>query len=259
MGQDGQHGTFEGALDVSLELPLAHAGTRAVAQALDLMVVSLLVIVISVVVVGGAIGLAASAVDNDTVLALAVAGMLIFSFLAQWGYFVGCEMLMEGQSPGKAVMGIRVVGQDGAAVGLLASLIRNLLRIVDLFPMTYGVGLLTMMISVRGQRLGDLAAGTLVVHDPPMPRTVPRPTHFPDGFGVDDVALVEDFFARFQELMPEPRRHLAEGLLCWLEATHPGFVEAENHASIEPLSPERRLSDAFATVRTAETLPSVEA
>ena len=114
VGHDGQHETFEGALDVSLELPLAHAGTRAVAQAVDLMVVSLLVMVVFLVVLGGAVGLTASAVDNETVFALAMAGLIIFSFLAQWGYFVGCEQLMEGQSPGKAVMGIRVVGRDGA-------------------------------------------------------------------------------------------------------------------------------------------------
>jgi len=258
VGHDGQHETFEGALDVSLELPLAHAGTRAVAQAVDLMVVSLLVMVVFLVVLGGAVGLTASAVDNETVFALAMAGLIIFSFLAQWGYFVGCEQLMEGQSPGKAVMGIRVVGRDGAAVGLLASLIRNLLRMVDLFPMTYGVGLVIMMFSTRGQRLGDLAAGTLVVRDPPMPRTVPRPTRFPEGFSVDDVALVEDFFSRFQQLLPQPRRQLAEGMLAWLEDSHPDFLEAGVGTSSEPPSPERRLANAFATVRTSETLPSAE-
>uniref|UniRef100_UPI0025F2F3AC RDD family protein n=1 Tax=uncultured Thiodictyon sp. TaxID=1846217 RepID=UPI0025F2F3AC len=88
---------------------------------------------------------------------------LIAVFLLEWLYPVTFEVL-SGATPGKRAMGLMVVHDDGTPVGLPASLIRNLLRVVDFFPLFYGVGLVCTLVDRDFRRLGDLAAGTLVVH-----------------------------------------------------------------------------------------------
>ena len=89
----------------------------------------------------------------------------VLSFLIFWGYYVIFEMMWAGQTPGKRRMGLRVIGRDGTPVGLAASLIRNFVRLVDFIPAFYGLGAISMFISPRVRRLGDFAAGTLVVFD----------------------------------------------------------------------------------------------
>ena len=74
------------------------------------------------------------------------------------------EVLRNGQTPGKSVMGLRVVSDDATPIGWNDSLVRNLLRVVDFLPFGYGAGLVSIVSTRRFQRLGDLAAGTLVVH-----------------------------------------------------------------------------------------------
>ena len=89
--------------------------------------------------------------------------LLIFLFAVEWLYPVLFELLMRGQTPGKKVMGIAVVNDDLSPVTLGTSLIRNLLRTVDFLPLLYLGGVITMLSNRRFQRLGDLAAGTLVI------------------------------------------------------------------------------------------------
>lgn len=100
-----------------------------------------------------------------------------FSHLASWAvvafalaesvveavYFVFWEMLTGGRSPGKAMIGLRVVDRCGSRVGLRNSAIRNMMRVVDMLPASYAVGFAAMMLSDRRQRLGDRAAGTIVI------------------------------------------------------------------------------------------------
>ena len=74
-------------------------------------------------------------------------------------------MLWNGQSPGKRWVGLRVIRSNGTPITLSESLIRNLARLVDLLPAAYGIGIITMFIDQQSRRLGDLAAGTLVVYD----------------------------------------------------------------------------------------------
>lgn len=90
--------------------------------------------------------------------------LLLGVFLLEWFYPVLFEAFWHGQTPGKRVMGIAVVHADGAPLSFNGSLIRNLLRVADFFPFAYLTGVITMLISPRFQRLGDLAADTLVVH-----------------------------------------------------------------------------------------------
>jgi uncharacterized RDD family membrane protein YckC len=92
----------------------------------------------------------------------------LFSFIGfalLWGYYIFFEMLWNGQSPGKRWSGLRVVRADGTPITLAESLVRNLVRLIDFLPFLYGVGVVTMFVNNQSRRLGDFAAGTLVVRD----------------------------------------------------------------------------------------------
>jgi len=86
-------------------------------------------------------------------------------FLLNWGYFTLFEAFWNGRTPGKRVARIRVIQRSGRPIGFLESLARNLVRYVDQIPFFYAVGVIVMFITRQHQRLGDLAAGTLVVRD----------------------------------------------------------------------------------------------
>lgn len=88
---------------------------------------------------------------------------LIILFVVEWLYPVLFELLARGQTPGKKLLGIAVVNDDLSPVTLGTSLIRNLLRTIDFLPLFYLAGIVTMLTNRRFQRLGDLAAGTLVI------------------------------------------------------------------------------------------------
>jgi uncharacterized RDD family membrane protein YckC len=92
--------------------------------------------------------------------------VLLLTFFLAWSYFILLEWLWQGQTVGKRIYGLRVIRDDGAPAGFLAVLIRNLLRLVDFLPFFYGLGLFTIIVTSRSQRLGDIAAGTYVVRAP---------------------------------------------------------------------------------------------
>jgi uncharacterized RDD family membrane protein YckC len=109
---------------------------------------------------------------------LAIGPFLLLLFFGEWLYPTVFELLWNGQTPGKRLCGVRVVADDGTPVGPGASAVRNLLRAVDFFPFAYGLGIATMLIAPDFKRLGDLAAGTVVVH---APRRAARVTQRLDG------------------------------------------------------------------------------
>ena len=90
--------------------------------------------------------------------------MMVMVFVTEWFYPVICEVWRRGETPGKTAMGIAVVRFDGTAVGWSQSIVRNLVRVADFLPLFYLVGLVSMLLGDRFQRLGDLAAGTVVVY-----------------------------------------------------------------------------------------------
>lgn len=101
--------------------------------------------------------------------------LLLLLFAIEWLYPVVFE-IARGATPGKCALGLRVVHDDGTPVGASASLLRNLLRTVDFLPLFYAAGLVCLLIDRRFRRLGDLAAGTLVIYTDPPPRrpVIPR-------------------------------------------------------------------------------------
>ena len=90
--------------------------------------------------------------------------ILILVFLLEWAYPVVFEIWRDGQTPGKRMCHLAVVHADGTPVGTSAAIVRNIVRAVDFLPVGYVVGLITMLCAGSGRRLGDLAAGTVVVH-----------------------------------------------------------------------------------------------
>lgn len=90
--------------------------------------------------------------------------MLVAIFLLEWFYPVIFELALSGATPGKRAMGLQVVMDSGLPVTPSAAIIRNLLRAADFLPFLYAFGLATMLMRSDFKRLGDLAAGTLVVY-----------------------------------------------------------------------------------------------
>ena len=89
---------------------------------------------------------------------------LILLFVLDWFYHTAFEVLNKGQSPGKRIMGIRVVRGDGSPVNPGASFLRNLLRFADTFMFLYLIALICMLVSAGWRRLGDWVGDTLVVY-----------------------------------------------------------------------------------------------
>ncbi|HWT67544.1 MAG TPA: RDD family protein [Pseudomonas sp.] len=153
-----------------IDLPLRPAGlmVRALAFAIDLalrgLILGLLFVVLSML---GKLG-------------MGLGSLLIFA--VSWWYMVLFEVLNQGRSPGKQWMGLRVVQDDGTPIGWSASLLRNLLRFVDLLPFGYFLGAISCLQSPGFKRLGDIAAGTLVIYRErplPRPQLPPAPPRHP--------------------------------------------------------------------------------
>ncbi len=94
---------------------------------------------------------------------LVMALSVIINFLLLWGYYTFFEIAWDGQTPGKRVARTRVILLTGSPADPIAIIIRNLMRIIDWLPWGYFIGLITMMLNDEARRLGDFAAGTLVV------------------------------------------------------------------------------------------------
>jgi len=141
---------------VSFDYQVAGLGTRAIAQILDLLILTgvLLGLYFAAVAVGAA---------GFDVVAYLIA--IIGSFVIIFGYFWTCEAFWSGQTVGKKVFRLRAVGDRGEPMTFVQAGIRNVVRIVDFLPYAYGVGVVVLFINGKGKRLGDLAAGTIVVKD----------------------------------------------------------------------------------------------
>ena len=141
---------------LELQLVLAGVGSRFIAAAIDL-VLQLLLIVLAALVALALIG----GVAGRAVLLIAVFTVFL--------YDIPFEVLAGGRTPGKRLNHLRVVRDGGGPVNVTASFIRTLLRLIDFLPSAYLVGVTSILISKRNCRLGDLAAGTLVIRDAPRP------------------------------------------------------------------------------------------
>ncbi|MGB9145782.1 MAG: RDD family protein [Acidobacteriaceae bacterium] len=154
---------------VSLEFSVSGLGSRSIACIVDYLIQGVaftLVLLLLVLVASFAPHTRTSAgPPSHTSEVWAMAIFFIVLFLAQWGYFSLFEAFWNGQTPGKRLLRLRVIQQSGRSIGFLDALSRNLLRIVDQLPGFYLVGIVFLFTTRRSQRLGDLVAGTLVIHE----------------------------------------------------------------------------------------------
>lgn len=170
--------------------------------------------------------------DNDprwwgAVVTPAVAIYLLYHYVL--------ELLLRGRTPGKRLAGVRLVARDGGVPSAGALLLRNVFRVFDSLPLFYLVGLVTVIITRENVRIGDMAAGTLLVFDrtadtlpaAPLPAAAVRL----DAHGAE---LIAELLQRWPGLMPQPRRALARQLLTRYGAAE-AAVEAANDAALEAL------------------------
>ena len=139
---------------------------------------------------------------------------LIILFVIEWLYPVLFEVYYRGQTPGKKALGIAVVNDDLSPVTLGSALVRNLLRTVDVLPLFYLVALVTMLANRRFQRLGDMAAGTLVVSisrasRPALVEEVP-PLAPSLALSRNEQTSIVDFLQRSSQLSQPRQQELAE-------------------------------------------------
>lgn len=218
---------------VDFAYDVAGPGQRALAWLVD-------GFIISVLMIGAAIFAAVIGVQ---------AWFFITSFALQTGYFVVLEAWMHGQTPGKRIFGLRVLDSRGFRISFAQSALRNILRIADSLPFFYLVGGGVALCNRRGLRLGDLAAGTIVVRVPPVPapeRILPAGQRSDAMLG--DFALAErvrrvlkspekdllvSLAVRRERLEPRPRMEVFEAAAAWfaerLEIPRPSTMSAETY------------------------------
>lgn len=164
---DSERFTIRGATGVDLDLPIAGPGSRSYAFLIDWhirVIVALAWLLAAMLLVNGGLtwrpGSGRSGLASAFLVALPP---LAIYFL----YHPVVEIFMRGQTPGKRRAGVRIVNRDGGIPSFGSIMIRNVFRLVDSLPAFYVVGLLTAFISAQRLRIGDMAAGTLLVLDEP--------------------------------------------------------------------------------------------
>lgn len=147
---------------VDIEMPLAGIGSRFIAMLIDYLIwgFAFFIFFLLALVAIPAMTIAGRVSANWT-----IGIALLIVFVMHWGYFALFEAFNNGRTPGKRVAKIRVIHQSGRGINFVESLARNLVRYVDALPSFYAVGIVVIFLSRRNQRLGDMVAGTLVVHD----------------------------------------------------------------------------------------------
>lgn len=166
MGLSDERITIDTPENVAFGYPIAGIGSRFLAALVDSLIILILQLAVQVSLYALLNAFAGLSLDSELqtlTWAAAIFGLVGFALL--WGYYIFFELAWNGQSPGKRWVGLRVIRAEGTPITLSESIIRNLVRLVDFLPVAYGVGVVTMFIDARSRRLGDLAAGTLVVRD----------------------------------------------------------------------------------------------
>lgn len=195
---------------VSLQYDIAGIGSRGAAAIVDTLIqaLALAVVLIALSGVTAVAGISLTLGRGGAALFIGLVALAIFVVTS--GYFMLWEILWSGQTPGKRLVGVRVIRENGYPIRPVDAVIRNLVRIVDWLPLFYGVGMLSMLLNQRSRRLGDFASGTIVVRE----RSSVIPTSSiasSSGYALRnaDATLVRDFLMRRSTMNPHLRAQLA--------------------------------------------------
>jgi len=231
---------------VDLRFPVAGIGSRFVAVLVDhliQLVPYVLIFIAALFFPGSSGGGAPAPVKPSAGMELgekwAIAIITLINFVWITGYFALFEAFWHGQTPGKRLMKLRVIKDSGRQITLFEALARNLLRIIDILPTAYAIGVITMLCNRKNKRLGDFAAGTLVVHELPVddrpaeaflsgtnyfaPKTEappenPIPADAISRLDAADLHVIETFFARALDLDMPTRARMAERIVARMTA-----------------------------------------
>jgi uncharacterized RDD family membrane protein YckC len=219
---------------VRLQADIAGIGSRSIAWLVDTVIQVVVLLPVLFVLLGD--GLA------GTVETVAISLLL---FVVLWLYYPAFELLWRGQTPGKRWQGIRVVRTNGQPAGLASVAVRNLVRFVDVMLLPF-LALISIVVTPRSQRLGDLAAGTMVVRERKLPAPhvltlrVPGEAQAPSldtsRMSAHDYTLLRTFISRRASLDPTARRQLAARLAARareLLAEHAGGGQLTDEELIE--------------------------
>ena len=208
--------TVHTADNVSIGYSTAGLGSRMAAQLIDNL--------IAIALAGAALAVYLAIVSGGSTTSQGTAfgalGAVAFAGFVYFGYFLVCEAVSGGRTPGKAALGLRVLRLEGSSPDFLAILIRNLFRVID---SSFGIGVVVVFFHPLSRRVGDLVAGTVVVRErarvtyatavTPPPMILRSPDSGPPIEGVQRLGEVEHnalrVFLSRQGLTPELRRRLA--------------------------------------------------
>jgi len=224
-----QHHGVETPEHVEVHFELAGVGSRMAAGLMDLLFLFLGVMVLWVgggVIVGGVLS------RQGMLQGWFAAVMVLLMFSGVWGYFTLFEALNGGRTPGKQLLGIRVVMDTGRSITPPAALIRNLVRLLDCyFPIPFAPALVTMFLHPSNKRPGDMAAGTIVVRDRPTDWVLGAVTESespadpietgPPELSEDEFRLLDRFLARLSELNPDVQVRMTADLVRRFETRIP--------------------------------------
>lgn len=207
--------TLKTVTGVDVELTIAGPGSRSYAFVVDWHIRLLLMLawagVAHVIYAGGALSLAR---EPGRAYFLVV---WLPAFVIYFLYHPILEIAMRGRTPGKRIAGVRLVTREGDIPGAGALLLRNVFRLIDSLPFVYLVGLATVVMTHQHVRIGDLAAGTLLVMDHDASVGAFASSAAPAGLTPQAADLVQELLDRWPALDDQNRRNIARALLARLE------------------------------------------
>lgn len=199
---------------VDVTLPVAGAGARCYAFVIDWLIRAILFSAwygVAALIYNGRWSFAAPLSPDSRWFAFVVAPAAAIYFL----YHIVLEITLHGRTPGKRMAGIQIVARDGSSTGVGALLTRNVFRLVDSLPLFYGVGLVATLVTKEHVRIGDMAAGTLLVYvrtDLALP--TPPPSRTPHRIlSAADAEVADDLLLRWSTLDPTARHRLAQAII----------------------------------------------
>lgn len=207
--------TLQTVTGVDVELTIAGPGRRSYAFVIDWHIRILLMLgwvaIAQLIFTGGSFILQA-APNRDYFLFVWLPGLVVY-FL----YHPVLEIAMRGRTPGKRMAGVRLITREGDIPGAGALLLRNIFRLLDSMPGLYLVGLVTVIVTDQHVRVGDLAAGTLLVVDHDSSAVSFTSGAAPSGMTPQAADLVQELLDRWPELEEPNRANIARALLARLE------------------------------------------
>lgn len=152
---------------VVVQYRLSGLGSRFLAQLIDVIILTIIFVLLWLFLIF--VGLPITDFLSDYIFvdfsSYIFALLIIGVFVLMWGYFALFEFFTGGQTPGKMVVGLRVIQEGGQSITFLSAFIRNVIRIIDFLPSFYLIGMVVMFFHPKHKRLGDLVGGTIVVYD----------------------------------------------------------------------------------------------